>query len=98
MIKCSAAYRSGPSKQLIYSFTKIFEEVIDQNRIFEEVGVPLVQDLLIGKNGLLFTYGVTGSGKTYTMMGDQQDPGLLQRSLDTIFNSITFQQAKRCVC
>ena len=31
-------------------------------------------------------------------MGDQGDPGLLQRSLDTIFNSITYQQAKRCVC
>ena len=52
-LKCSAAYRSGPCKQLVYSFTRIFEEAIDQNRIFEDVGAPLVQDLLAGKNGTL---------------------------------------------
>jgi hypothetical protein len=32
------------------------------------------------------------------MVGDQQDPGLLRRSLDSIFNSIMHQQANRCVC
>ena len=56
-----------------------------------------MQDVLNGKNGLLFTYGVTGSGKTYTMSGNQSEFGLLQRSLDTLFNSISFQQAKKHV-
>ncbi len=36
------------------------------------MGLPLVEDLLLGKNGLLFTYGVTGSGKTHTMQGGLQ--------------------------
>jgi hypothetical protein len=47
--------------------------------------------------GLLFTYGVTGSGKTYTMIGNPTDPGLLQRCLDSIFNSIGAQQARKYV-
>ena len=47
--------------------------------------------------GLLFTYGVTGSGKTYTMIGNQKETGLLQRSLDTLFNSIANQQANKYV-
>lgn len=48
--------------------------------------------------GLLFTYGVTGSGKTYTMTGSPGQGGLLPRSLDMIFNSIGPYQAKRFVC
>jgi len=47
--------------------------------------------------GLLFTYGVTGSGKTYTMIGNQKETGLLQRSLDTLFSSIINQQANKYV-
>nr|AAH96779.1 Kif23 protein [Danio rerio]AAI65772.1 Kif23 protein [Danio rerio] len=49
------------------------------------------------KNGLLFTYGVTGSGKTHTMTGSPGQGGLLPRSLDMIFNSIGPYQAKRYV-
>lgn len=47
--------------------------------------------------GLLFTYGVTGSGKTFTMTGSPGQGGLLPRSLDMIFNSIGPYLAKRYV-
>ena len=30
---------------------------------------PLVKDVLEGKNSLVFTYGVTNAGKTYTFLG-----------------------------
>ncbi|KAJ7420266.1 kinesin family member 23 [Willisornis vidua] len=50
-----------------------------------------------GAVGLLFTYGVTGSGKTHTMTGSPGDGGLLPRCLDMIFNSIGPFQAKRFV-
>lgn len=82
---------------MVYSFSQIFDETVNQKQLFEQVGLPLVQDLLSGKNGLLFTYGVTGSGKTYSMIGNQNELGLLQRSLDTLFNSISYQQAKKYV-
>ena len=95
--ECSSAFKNGQVKQLFYSFHKIFSEASTQKEIFEEIGLPLVRDLLSGKNGLLFTYGVTGSGKTYSMLGNQQNSGLFQRSLDTLFNSISFQQAKKYV-
>ena len=47
--------------------------------MFERVGMPLVADLMQGKNGLLFTYGVTGSGKTHTMQGSSRDGGVMTR-------------------
>ena len=50
-----------------------------------------------GKNGLLFTYGITNSGKTYTMTGEPDNAGILPRCLDILFNSISDVQAPRYV-
>ncbi|CAF98374.1 unnamed protein product [Tetraodon nigroviridis] len=47
--------------------------------------------------GLLFTYGVTGSGKTFTMTGSPGQGGLLPRALDMLFNNIGAFQAKRFI-
>lgn len=46
---------------------------------------------------LLFAYGVTSSGKTFTMTGTPQYPGILPRSIDCIFSSIGELLAKKYV-
>ncbi|XP_013886902.1 kinesin-like protein KIF23 isoform X2 [Austrofundulus limnaeus] len=90
-------HRNGEYKEMQYSFTKVFGVSGSQMDLFEHVAKPLVDDLIHGKNGLLFTYGVTGSGKTFTMTGSPGQGGLLPRSLDMIFNSVRPYQAKRYV-
>ncbi|XP_067941465.1 kinesin-like protein KIF23 [Watersipora subatra] len=80
-----------------YKFTKVFGETTSQKHLFDCVGAPLIDDLIRAKNGLLFTYGITSSGKTYTMTGDGQDPGILPRCLDMVFNSIKGVQATKYV-
>ena len=57
----------------------VFDEDSTQGAVFDKVGLPLVSDVLQGKNGLLFTYGVTGSGKTHTMLGNNRDGGVMTR-------------------
>ncbi|XP_073327386.1 kinesin-like protein KIF23 isoform X2 [Pagrus major] len=89
--------RNGEYKETQYSFKRVFGVSVSQMELFEHVAKPLVDDLIHGKNGLLFTYGVTGSGKTFTMTGSPGQGGLLPRSLDMIFNSIGPYQAKRYV-
>ncbi|XP_052008375.1 kinesin-like protein KIF23 isoform X3 [Xyrauchen texanus] len=91
------ANRNGEYKETQYSFKKVFGIKTTQRELFEDVAKPLVEDLTHCKNGLLFTYGVTGSGKTHTMTGSPGQGGLLPRSLDMIFNSIGPYQAKRFV-
>ncbi|XP_055030127.2 kinesin-like protein KIF23 isoform X5 [Misgurnus anguillicaudatus] len=91
------ANRNGEYKETQYSFKKVFGIKTTQMELFEDVAKPLVEDLIHCKNGLLFTYGVTGSGKTFTMTGYPGQGGLLPRSLDMIFNSIGPYQAKRYV-
>ena len=73
----------------------MFDTTAGQGAVYDRVGMPLVTDLLQGKNGLLFTYGVTGSGKTHTMQGSGQDGGTLPRAIDVIFNSIEDLQTKK---
>ncbi|KAM8972332.1 kinesin-like protein KIF23 [Pelodytes ibericus] len=89
--------RNGEYKETQYSFKQVFGTQVTQKDLFDVVAKPLVEDLIRGKNGLLFTYGVTGSGKTHTMTGSPGEGGLLPRCLDMIFNSIGKYQAKRYV-
>ncbi|XP_060889496.1 kinesin-like protein KIF23 isoform X5 [Labrus mixtus] len=91
------ANRNGEYKETQYSFKKVFGINTSQIELFEDVAKPLVEDLVHSKNGLLFTYGVTGSGKTFTMTGSPGEGGLLPRCLDMLFNSIGPWQAKRFV-
>ncbi|KAM7102467.1 kinesin-like protein KIF23 isoform X5 [Mycteria americana] len=90
-------FRNGEYRETQYSFKEVFGTLVAQKELFDVVAKPLVEDLIRGKNGLLFTYGVTGSGKTHTMTGSPGDGGLLPRCLDMIFNSIGPFQAKRFV-
>ncbi|XP_062922244.1 kinesin-like protein KIF23 isoform X4 [Mobula hypostoma] len=89
--------RNGEFKEMQYCFKEVFGAFTTQKELFNVVAQPLVEDLIHGKNGLLFTYGVTGSGKTHTMTGSPGDGGLLPRCLDMIFCSIGPFQAKRYV-
>ncbi|XP_075752946.1 kinesin-like protein KIF23 isoform X7 [Pelodiscus sinensis] len=90
-------FRNGEYRETQYTFKEVFGTLVTQKELFDVVAKPLVEDLIRGKNGLLFTYGVTGSGKTHTMTGSPGDGGLLPRCLDMIFNSIGPFQAKRFV-
>ncbi|EIW64942.1 kinesin-domain-containing protein [Trametes versicolor FP-101664 SS1] len=74
----------------IYTFSHVFPPDTQQPEFFGKTTLPLVRDVLEGRNGLLFTYGVTNSGKTYTIQGGNAhgSAGILPRTLDVIFNSI----------
>lgn len=84
----------GSSPQ-IYKFTKVFENA-PQVEIFDKVARPVAEAFIrSAKDGLIFTYGITGSGKTYTMEGLKTDPGLIYRTIDFLFNSFGDRQTKR---
>jgi kinesin family protein 20 len=45
---------------------------VSQTEIFRSVVLPRVKEFLEGQNQLLFTYGATSAGKTYTIQVQQQ--------------------------
>ena len=81
---------STPPTSSIYTFTHVFPPTAQQSEFFAKTTLPLVNGLLNGEDGLLFAYGVTNSGKTYTMQGGSEasSAGILPRTIDVLFNSI----------
>ncbi|KAL8998094.1 MAG: hypothetical protein Q9169_002787 [Polycauliona sp. 2 TL-2023] len=73
-----------------FAFTKVFQEEAAQLDIFQGTGViPLVEGVLgESRDGLLATLGVTGSGKSHTILGSKSQRGLTQLSLDLLFRSL----------
>ncbi|KJE94425.1 kinesin-like protein KIF23 [Capsaspora owczarzaki ATCC 30864] len=90
----SAYYRSGQARALVkYNFTHVFDQRATQRQVYDTTTSRLVRDLVQGYDSLLFTYGITNAGKTYTMQGTPTEPGILGRVLDVVFNSVRSQQA-----
>uniref|UniRef100_A0A8C5GTL0 Kinesin motor domain-containing protein n=1 Tax=Gouania willdenowi TaxID=441366 RepID=A0A8C5GTL0_GOUWI len=71
-----------------FTFTQVFAPESSQRTVFEGSVHGLVRDVIQGGNSLVFTYGVTNAGKTFTFVGPEHDSGLLPRSLSAIFSSI----------
>ncbi|NXT73376.1 KI20A protein, partial [Zapornia atra] len=71
-----------------FTFSKVFGPETTQSEFFEGSMKELVRAYVNGVNGLVFTYGVTNAGKTFTIQGTSKDFGILPRSLDVIFNHI----------
>jgi kinesin family protein 18/19 len=42
----------------------------------------------MGYNATVFAYGATGSGKTHTMVGNTQQPGIMVRALNDLFQAV----------
>ena len=53
----------GGSKSREFAFDYAFGPDHDQGVVFEAVAEPIISDFLDGRNGTLFAYGQTGTGK-----------------------------------
>ncbi|XP_040907805.1 kinesin-like protein KIF20A isoform X2 [Toxotes jaculatrix] len=71
-----------------FSFSKIFGPETTQQQFYECTMKKMVKDVLQGENRLLYTYGVTNSGKTYTIQGSGREAGLLPRALASLFRKL----------
>ncbi|KAF2204792.1 kinesin [Delitschia confertaspora ATCC 74209] len=80
-----------------FAFTRVFEQDAVQLDIFNGTGIlPLIEGVLAaeskhGRDGLLATLGVTGSGKSHTILGSKSQRGMTQMALDVLFRSIGSQ-------
>lgn len=71
------------SKQ--FTFDRVFHETSTQEEVFSEIS-QLVQSALDGYRVCIFAYGQTGSGKTHTIIGSENDLGMVPRSIQQIFD------------
>lgn len=60
-----------------------------QEMIFNDLGSDVIKAAFGGYNNCIFAYGQTGSGKSYTMMGHQEEKGLIPRICKSLFEQIS---------
>lgn len=63
-----------------------------QHDIYNSFGEEFLDHNFDGYHTCIFAYGQTGSGKSYTMMGTREDPGLIPRSCEGLFQRIEDEQ------
>lgn len=80
--------KSLPQTGQRFQFSQVYGPETTQKQLFEGTVKDLVKDVVNGGNSLVFTYGVTNAGKTFTFLGPDADAGILPRSIGVIFNSI----------
>ncbi|OLL22387.1 Kinesin-related protein 1 [Neolecta irregularis DAH-3] len=59
-----------------------------QESLYDCLGKEFLDHLFAGYNTCIFAYGQTGSGKTFTMMGSNDDPGLVPRTCNDLFRRV----------
>ena len=80
--------RLDRTKDKSYAFDNAFDDAVPQETVFEKTTRPLVPDVMRGSNATCFAYGATGSGKTHTMMGSFELPGVIPQTADELFEAI----------
>ncbi|RGP69061.1 hypothetical protein FLONG3_7914 [Fusarium longipes] len=77
-----------------FAFTQVFEEEASQLDVFHGTEiVPFVEGVLApdggeGTDAVVATLGVTGSGKTHTILGSKSQRGMTHLAMDVLFRSI----------
>ena len=95
--------RTGTGDVKSFQFDAFFDDKTTQEEVYDQVARPIIDGVLDGYNGTLFAYGQTGTGKTYTMLGNENgsvsqtdgglsglhdERGIIPRSLDQIFSTM----------
>lgn len=80
--------KGGGSVAQKFTFTHVFGPETTQSQFFEGTIRKQMIDFMKGQNRLIFTYGVTNAGKTFTFQGTKCDVGILPRSMEMLFNTI----------
>uniref|UniRef100_A0A6P7FR94 Uncharacterized protein LOC114330371 n=1 Tax=Diabrotica virgifera virgifera TaxID=50390 RepID=A0A6P7FR94_DIAVI len=77
----------GDSRERVkrFTFDYCFHEHSQQNYIFDKVEEVISKSLQQGNHACVLAYGQSSTGKTHTMMGVPEDPGLIPNFCNRVF-------------
>ena len=80
----------------IFSFDNIFTESSNNEEVFNESIKAMIDKIIEGYNSTALAYGVTGTGKTYTIFGDLsnnfKEEGIIFKACDYLFEKIAINK------
>ncbi|KAI8801930.1 P-loop containing nucleoside triphosphate hydrolase protein [Cladochytrium replicatum] len=85
--------RKDRPREWLYEFDYVFPESTHQVELYQKTTKSLIDWVIKGYNATVFAYGATGAGKTYTMLGTEDSPGVIVLALVDLFERIEHHQA-----
>ncbi|XP_053686721.1 kinesin-like protein KIF18A [Sabethes cyaneus] len=82
-------------KKLAMEYDEVFDAEATNEDIFQHCTKPLVQSVMNGYNCSVFVYGATGAGKTFTMLGAEDCPGITFLTMKDLFRQIEILSSSR---
>ncbi|KAJ6954309.1 kinesin-like protein KIN-7C [Populus alba x Populus x berolinensis] len=80
--------RNEYNPSIAYGFDKVFGPATTTRHVYDIAAEHVVGGAMKGINGTVFAYGVTSSGKTHTMHGEQKSPGIIPLAVKDVFGII----------
>ena len=88
--KCCFRLRDVFAGRSYNSFDPQSEAYIHNDQIFEDTGPAIASSIKNEHNVSVFVMGSPGTGKTHTLVGTQDDPGLIPRTLELLFACVLY--------
>lgn len=82
-------------KDQVFAFDRVFDENATQADVYEGTTKNLLDSVLDGYNATVFAYGATGCGKTHTITGTSQQPGIIFLTMQELFEKINERSSER---
>ncbi|XP_039047524.1 kinesin-like protein KIN-7K, chloroplastic [Hibiscus syriacus] len=80
--------RNEHNSSIAYAYDRVFGPTTTTRHVYDVAAQHVVSGSMEGVNGTIFAYGVTSSGKTHTMHGDQRSPGIIPLAVKDAFSII----------
>ncbi|KAK7285449.1 hypothetical protein RJT34_20222 [Clitoria ternatea] len=80
--------RNEYNPSIAYAYDRVFGPTTTTRQVYDVAAQHVVGGAMEGINGTVFAYGVTSSGKTHTMHGDQRSPGIIPLAVKDAFSII----------
>ncbi|EXJ81486.1 centromeric protein E [Capronia epimyces CBS 606.96] len=71
-----------------YHYDNVFTTHDDNAKVYDASAKRLVRRVMEGYHGTVFAYGMTGTGKTFSMQGTMTSPGVIPLAITDIFSYI----------
>ncbi|KAF4123386.1 centromeric protein E [Geosmithia morbida] len=69
-------------------YDNVFTTHDNNSRVYDHIAKRLVRRVMEGYHGTVFAYGMTGTGKTFSMQGTASSPGVIPLAITDIFSYI----------
>ncbi|KAG8297617.1 hypothetical protein J6590_031660 [Homalodisca vitripennis] len=85
------------NKEMQFIFDRVFSGEANNMDVYAGTTEGIISNILEGYNCSVFVYGATGAGKTHTMLGNKENPGITFLTMTELYKQVEQLKATKDV-